>query len=109
MYYESRKITLIDFELLTLVFIGLPEHEGQQQSVEILQRLIYTAARIGEEKFIRLVFGTSVGRTAFQAYKNKFPLPEDIADVNGHAKIASYFRGITERYVNVNLLSRRKS
>ena len=65
-----------------------------------MRRLLFTAARIGEEKFIRLVFGTSAGRAAFEAYKNKSPLPENVADENGHEKIAAYLRSITERYLN---------
>ena len=78
-------------------FLGLPQEGRQLQSVQILCRLLFTAARIGEEKFIRLVFGTSAGRAAFEAYKNKPPLPENIADENGHEKIAAYLRSITER------------
>lgn len=65
--------------------------------------MLFTAARIGEEKFIRLVFGTSAGRAAFEAYKNKSPLPENIADENGHEKIAAYLRSMTERYLNSKL------
>ena len=86
--------------LLKTLFIGLSQEGRQLQSVEILRRLLFTAARIGEEKFIRLVFGTSAGRAAFEVYKNKSPLPENIADENGHKKIAAYLRSITERYLN---------
>ena len=50
-----------------------------------------------------MVFGTSAGRAAFEAYKNKSPLPENIADENGHEKIAAYLRSITERYLNSKL------
>lgn len=48
------------------------------------------------------MFGTSAGRAAFEAYKNKSPLPENVADENGHEKIAAYLRSITERYLNSN-------
>ena len=46
------------------------------------------------------MFGTSAGRAAFEAYKNNSPLPENIADENGHEKIAAYLQSITERYLN---------
>lgn len=83
------------------LFIGLPQHVRQLKSVEILRRLLYTAARIGQEKFVRMIFGTSAGRTVFEAYKNKSPLPENVADANGHEKIAAYLRSITERYISL--------
>ena len=88
------------FYITENAFLGLPQEGRQLQSVQILCRLLFTAARIGEEKFILLVFGTSAGRAAFEAYKNKSPLPENIADENGHEKIAAYLRSITERYLN---------
>lgn len=91
------------FYITENAFLGLPQEGRQLQSVQILCRLLFTAARIGEEKFIRLVFGTSAGRAAFEAYKNKSPLPENIADENGHKKIAAYLRSITERYLNSKL------
>lgn len=91
------------FYITENAFLGLPQEGRQLQSVQILCRLLFTAARIGEEKFTRLVFGTSAGRAAFEAYKNKPPLPENIADENGHEKIAAYLRSITERYLNSKL------
>ena len=69
----------------------------QLHSVEVLRRMLYTAARIGAEKFIQTVFRTSAGRIVFEAYKMLLALPEDIADVNGYDEVAAYFRGITER------------
>lgn len=83
------------------LFIGLPQHVRHLKSVEILRRLLYTAARIGQEKFIRMIFGTTAGRTVFEAYKNKSPLPENVADANGHEKTAAYLRSITERYISL--------
>jgi len=80
------------------LFLGLSEEEGKQQPVDVLQRLLYTAAQIGAEEFIRTLFSTSAGRIVFESYKNRSPLPEDIADANGHDEIAGYFRSITERY-----------
>ena len=50
-----------------------------------------------------MVFGTSAGLAAFEAYKNKSPLPENIAHENGHEKIAAYLRNITERYLDSKL------
>jgi len=77
---------------------GLFNQGGQHQAVEILRRLLYTAARIGVEGFIRMVFGTSAGRIVFEAYKNKSPLPEEIAAGNGYDEIASFLRDVSERF-----------
>lgn len=87
--------------LFKQLFIGLLQNVRQLQSVEILRRLLHTAARIGHEKFIRLIFATSAGRTVFEAYKNKSPLPENVADANGHEKIATYLRSIAKRYITL--------
>ena len=75
----------------------MPRQGGQQQQVAVLCRLLYTAARIGGEQFIQMLLSTSAGRIVFEEYRNKSPLPEDIAEANGHEEIAKYFRGVTER------------
>ena len=76
-------------------------NQGYQHSVDVLTRLVYTAARIGVGEFIRMVFSTSAGRIVFEAYKNKSPLPENIADANGHDEIAASLRAITKRYLSL--------
>jgi len=88
---------------------GLYEQGGKQQPVDVLQRLLYTAAQIGAEQFIRTLFSTSAGRIVFESYKNRTPLPEDIADANGHDEIAGYFRSITERFSEEDGISRTQS
>ena len=76
-------------------------NQGYQHSVDVLTSLVYAAARIGVGEFIRMVFSTSAGRIVFEAYKNKSPLPENIADANGHDEIAASLRAITKRYLSL--------
>lgn len=67
--------------------------------MDLLRYLIYTAARIGAEEFIRMIFSTSAGRIVFEAYKKESTLPEDMAEENGHEGIATFLRAITKRYI----------
>lgn len=78
---------------------GLPSDGRQRQAMDILRCLVYTAAGIGAEEFIRMIFPTSAGRIVFEAYKKESPLPEDMADANGHEEIATFLRAITKRYM----------
>ena len=78
---------------------GLANDGRQRQAVDILRCLVYTAAGIGAEEFIRMTFSTSAGRIAFEAYKQDSPLPEDLADANGHEEIATFLRATTKRYI----------
>lgn len=67
--------------------------------MDILRCLVYTAARIGAEEFIRMIFCTSAGRIVFEGYKKESLLPEDMADANGHEEISTFLRAITKRYM----------
>lgn len=71
----------------------------QQQSLQLLQLLVYTAAETGAQEFIEIIFSTSAGRTVFYSYKDKTPLPEDVARANGHAYLAQYLRDVNTRYI----------
>ena len=57
------------------------------------------------------MFGTSAGRAAFDAYKNKSPLPENVADENGHEKdcsiLAEYHRKVPN-VLSVIILNEKK-
>lgn len=100
MYYNvdnRHYINLIMQNYQGSTFLGLSMQGKKLHSVDVLRRMLYTAARIGAEKFIRTVFRTSAGGIVFEAYKMLSALPEDIADANGHDEVAAYFRGITER------------
>lgn len=46
-----------------------------------------------------MIFSTSAGRIVFEAYKKESPLPEDMADANGHEGTATFLRAITKRYI----------
>ena len=77
----------------------MPSDGRQQKAMDILRCLVYTAAGIGAEGFIRMIFSTSAGRIIFETYKKESPLPELIADANGHEDIATFLRAITKRYM----------
>ena len=72
----------------------------QQQSVKVLQLLVYTAAQTGAREFIEMVFSTSAGQIVFNSYKDRTPLPEDVAQANGHEELAQYLEDIRTRYTN---------
>lgn len=70
----------------------------QEQSVEILQLMVYTAAETGAHRFIEMVFSTSAGQVVFSSYKDRNPLPEDVARANGHEELAQYLQDVHTRY-----------
>ena len=67
--------------------------------MDLLRCLIYTAAKVGAEEFIRTICSTPAGRVVFEAYEKESTLPEDLADANGHEGIATFLRAITKRYI----------
>ena len=67
--------------------------------MDLLRCLVYTAAGIGAEEFLRMIFSTSAGRIVFEAYKKESTLPEDMADENGHEGIATKKREINKRNI----------
>ena len=71
----------------------------QQQSLQLLQLLVYTAAETGAQEFIKIIFSTSAGRTVFYSYKDNTPLPEDVARANGHTYLAQYLQDVNTRYI----------
>ena len=91
-----------------LCFIsGVSKQGGVKNSVNVLRRLVFTAARIGAEQFIRLIFGTSAGHTVYETYKNESIFPEDIATSNGHDHIAAYLETQSKKYANYFLTLQR--
>ncbi|XP_068675763.1 uncharacterized protein [Montipora foliosa] len=69
----------------------------QQQSVKVLQLLVYTAAQTNAKQFIEMIFSTSAGRIVFDSYKDRTQLPEDVAKANGHNECAQYLQDLTKR------------
>ena len=70
------------------------------QAVQELKDLIYTAAETGAQQFLEMLFATSAGTLAFDAYKDSLPLPEVVAMNHGHEKTARYLEDVTARYVS---------
>ena len=70
----------------------------QQQSVELLQLMVYTAAQTDAQEFIEMVFSTSAGQVVFNSYKDRIPLPEDVARTNGHEELAQFLQDEHARY-----------
>ena len=62
-----------------------------------MQLLVYTAAQTDAREFIEMVFSTSAGRIVFNSYKDRTPLPEDVAQANGHEELAQYLTDINTR------------
>ena len=58
------------------------------------------AAQKGAKQFIEMIFSTLAQRIVFDPYKDRTPLPEDVARANGHCNLAQYhLQNITMRSV----------
>lgn len=68
--------------------------------LKVLQLLTYTAAETDAQQFIEMIFSTSVGQFVFNSYKDRKPLPEDVARANGHEDLAHYLEDVNSRYVD---------
>ena len=44
-----------------------------------------------------MFFGTSAGQIVFNSYKDRTPLPDDVAQANGHEELAQYLTDINTR------------
>ena len=66
-------------------------------SLELLQLLVYKAAEIDGQEFIRMIFSTSAGKVVFNSYRNSATLPEDVARTNGHLTLANYLQDVNRR------------
>ena len=73
-------------------------HLGSAQPIQLLQNLVYAAAKSGAQQFLKTIFTSSTGRVIFYGYKDCSPLPEVIARKYGHEETAHYLEYITERY-----------
>ena len=60
--------------------------------------MVYTAAQTDARPFIKMVFSTTAGRVVFNYYKDRTPLPEDVARANGHEELAQYLQDVHNRY-----------
>ena len=48
-----------------------------------------------------MIFSTSAGQVVFNSYKDRTPLPEDVARANGHEDLAQYLQDVNIRYMSV--------
>ena len=93
MYYSQSS-------LFGTCFKGPLDQAKQLDPDNILKTLVYAAAEAGAMRFIQTIFSLPAGRIAFEAYREDSSLPEDIAEENGHGKVAAYLRDITRRLVD---------
>ena len=56
--------------------------------------MVYKAAQTNAQEFMEMVFSTSAGQVVFNSYKDRTPLPEDIARANGHDELAQYLQDV---------------
>lgn len=86
------------FRTNILSFLDSSFQSKQQQSLKFLQLLVYTAAKTDARQFIEMIFSTSAGQIVFNSYKDRTPLPEDVARANGHEELAQYLLDVHTRY-----------
>jgi len=55
---------------------------------------VYTAAEVGGQEFIQMLFSTSAGKVVFDSYRNNATLPEVVARFNGHSALADYLQDV---------------
>ena len=75
----------------------MPNRAKLLQLQDIVKSLVYVAAETGARELIEELCSLSAGKIVFEAYKNECPLPEHIAEDNGHKEIAAFLKGITKR------------
>ena len=80
--------------------MGHLDQEKQLDPDTTLKALVYAAAEAGAMRRLETIFSLPAGRVVFEAYKEDSSLPEDIAEENGHRKVAEYLRGMTKRFVD---------
>ena len=66
--------------------------------MELFRLLVYTAAEVGAQQFIEIIFNSSAGRVVFETYKGSAKLPEVVARDHGNEETAQYLERITRRY-----------
>ena len=59
--------------------------------------MVYKAAQTNAQELMEMVFSTSAGQVVFNSYKDRTPLPEDIARANGHDELAQYLQDVHTR------------
>ena len=80
-----------------LTIVGSSGQEKPSLSVQLLIRFIYAAAKVNAVWFIRLIFDLPAGRIAFDSYKRRPLLPENVARESDHNEVADYLEDMSKR------------
>ena len=80
-----------------LTIVGSSGREKPSLSVQLLIRFIYAAAKVNAVWFIRLIFDLPAGRIAFDSYKGRPLLPENVARERDHNEVADYLEDMSKR------------
>jgi len=72
---------------------------GITDPTQLFCLLVYTAAEVGAQQFIEMIFNSSAGRVVFEAYRYSSKLPEIVARDHGNEETAQYLERITKRYI----------
>ena len=87
----------MNFVKLTFsLFVG-PFSIDVNSTLNILQLMVYTATETNAHQFVRVLFGTSVGRAVFSHYRDSTRLPQDVALDKGHEELAEYLEEVHQR------------
>jgi len=71
---------------------------GITDPMQLFRLLVYTAAEVGAQQFIEMIFNSSAGRVVFEAYKDSSQLPEVVARDHGNEETAQYLERLTKRF-----------
>ena len=74
--------------------LGSSIQAKQEQSIELPQLMAYTA----KWSSVPRLGGLSAGQVVFNSYKDRNPLPEEVARSNGLKEIAQYLKDVHTRY-----------
>lgn len=91
--------------LFCYCFVEFSSEGKSSLSIQLIQRLVYTAAKVDAWWLIKIIFNLPAGRIVFDSYKSRSLLPEYVAIANGHKEIAQYLQDVTKRYKLINLLT----
>jgi len=83
--------------------------EKSSLSIQLIQRLVYTAAKVDAWWLIKIIFNLPAGRIVFDSYKSRSLLPEYVAIANGHKEIAQYLQDVTKRFSMTKVTSEVQS
>ena len=92
-----NQVLKYNYVLFTFFHSGSLADTKQVQSLKVLQLLVYTAAHEDTQLFLEMIFSTSAGKIVFDSYKDRTPLPEDVARANGHDKMTKFLQDVNKR------------